>query len=275
MAAVGKVPIGYRIITAFRKAYSAQNKIGAAQNELAMLRSSILVDSKPQITGKLTMAMEQRRGASGVSDGAADLAGPLPALRCQRCGVAHCEMFICPTCKALQPVKEDLDYFAMFDFPRKFDIDLQGLSARYRRIQSVLHPDKHASVGEEEKLLAEAQSALVNKAYDTLLKPISRGVYILSLYGIHIEEAGLPNDAQFLTDVMTANEELSDCNDATSLAQLRRNNQAVADNFCKLAGQALDEGRLQEAIVLLSKLRYYISVLEKAKEKEMSIISRS
>lgn len=61
---------------------------------------------------------------------------------------------------------------------------------------------------QEEQEYADRQSTLVNKAYDALLKPVPRALYLMKLNGISLEELDVQLDEEFLLDVMDINEEI-------------------------------------------------------------------
>ncbi|RXM95433.1 Iron-sulfur cluster co-chaperone protein HscB, mitochondrial, partial [Acipenser ruthenus] len=62
----------------------------------------------------------------------------------------------------------------------------------------------------KEQELSEKQSALVNEAYRTLLGPLSRGLYMLKLQGLQLEEdTHFAMEPQFLNEIMEINESLA------------------------------------------------------------------
>ena len=76
------------------------------------------------------------------------------------------------------------NHFELFGLPVAFDIDSQQLAERYRELQRTLHPDRYASASAQEQRLAVQYSGLVNEAYSTLNRPLSRALYLLGLAGV-------------------------------------------------------------------------------------------
>ena len=98
--------------------------------------------------------------------------GPVPAA----------ESF-CPTCKAVQPPGQN-DHFARLGFARTYDLDPKLVERRYFELQRRLHPDRFATKSAKERALSQAQATSLNAAYETLMDPLARAVYLLRLAGI-------------------------------------------------------------------------------------------
>lgn len=94
----------------------------------------------------------------------------------------------------------------MLDVSNEFDLDPFALTSNFRRLQSMLHPDKFSRRSNEEKTNSLEWSSLVNKAYKTLNTPLQRGRYILKQNGILISEENTSVDPEFLMDMMDKNE---------------------------------------------------------------------
>ena len=62
---------------------------------------------------------------------------------------------------------------------------------------------------QREQEYADQQSTLVNKAYDALLKPVPRALYMLKLNGFSLEEKDIQLEGDFLIDIMEINEEIA------------------------------------------------------------------
>lgn len=101
------------------------------------------------------------------------------------------------------------NFFQLFDLPVDFAVDQDKLGDRYRVLQGELHPDRYASAPAQEQRLAVQYSALVNEAYATLRKPLSRALYLMHLAGFSDEDiAGQPVDGGFLMMQMELREKL-------------------------------------------------------------------
>lgn len=75
------------------------------------------------------------------------------------------------------------NHFDLFGLPARFRLDGAALDAAYRRLQSEVHPDRHAQGSDADRRLALQASARVNEAYRTLREPVTRAEYLLSLHG--------------------------------------------------------------------------------------------
>jgi molecular chaperone HscB len=101
------------------------------------------------------------------------------------------------------------NYFAVFDIDEQFELDLSDLSERYRKLQQVVHPDRFANAGAQERRLSMQQATLVNEAYETLKAPVRRAQYLLNLKGIELQdEKETTQDMVFLMEQMALREQL-------------------------------------------------------------------
>ncbi|XP_060574031.1 iron-sulfur cluster co-chaperone protein HscB-like [Ruditapes philippinarum] len=189
--------------------------------------------------------------------------------KCWKCGTPtdeEKELFFC-NCGVVQSVPSDLTYFKVMNCEEKFDIDIKSLASLYKNLQSRLHPDKFGQCSKEEQALAEYQSAFVNKAYNTLLKPLSRGQYLLEIHGDPIEEANSAVDPNFLMEVMEINEDISEAvgNDK-ALNQLDDINNARMEKCIENVSSAFAANDIPKAKEFLIKLKYFSNIDGKIKE---------
>lgn len=103
------------------------------------------------------------------------------------------------------------NFFELFSLPVSFDIDLKLLSAKFRDLQQVVHPDRFANSSDQEKRLSVQKAALINEAYQILKSPQRRARYILELQGVVFDEQSNPvMDPMFLMQQMELREALAD-----------------------------------------------------------------
>ncbi|GCB61425.1 hypothetical protein scyTo_0009334 [Scyliorhinus torazame] len=194
---------------------------------------------------------------------------------CWRCGAAPLEApgFFCSSCRALQPADRRRDYFQLLGLPRRFRLSAERLSRSQRRLQRVLHPDNFSRSAEAERRFSEEQSALVNEAYGTLLRPLSRGLYLLRLElpaEAQPEEAGgeLPaGDPAFLAVVLRLNEQLEEARGPEDIGRVAEEVEARLRELTELVAQAFEQGRPRETRPLLRQMRFWSSLSERVKER--------
>ncbi|XP_061115875.1 iron-sulfur cluster co-chaperone protein HscB isoform X2 [Conger conger] len=168
------------------------------------------------------------------------------------CSIQVVPVFFCPACKVIQAPDDHATYFDIMDCDKAFALDTQKLQRRYLYLQRSLHPDNFSQKTQKEQEYSETQSALVSKAYRTLLKPLSRGIYMLELGGVPVEEGtDIGADQQFLLDIMEINERLEETQSKEEV-----------DNI----GFSV-EGDVSSAKLLIGQMKYFVNIREKVKEK--------
>lgn len=117
------------------------------------------------------------------------------------------------------------NFFELFALPQNYTIDTQLLLSRYRDMQRVAHPDRHADVSPQQKRLAIQRSGLINEAYQTLTSPLLRARHLLECAGVEINMEATGGSPEFLERQMQAHErfqQLNTQNDTEGLAQMAK-----------------------------------------------------
>ncbi|XP_042661003.1 iron-sulfur cluster co-chaperone protein HscB [Tyto alba] len=200
--------------------------------------------------------------------------GSLPAPRCWSCGgslsgdagLPH----FCPGCRALQPPEPRPDLFRLMGCDRSFRVDAQQLQRRFRSLQRTVHPDRFGQRPPEEQCYSEQHSSLINKAYQTLLNPLSRGLYLLELNGVEpAQETDCDADSVFLTEIMEINEKLAEPKNQDILEEIETLIKVKQEELTKEVTAAFERGDLQEAKKLLAKMKYFANLEDKLKNKKI------
>ncbi|XP_052861777.1 iron-sulfur cluster co-chaperone protein HscB [Anopheles cruzii] len=192
------------------------------------------------------------------------------ASRCWKCNTAGSNGFFCASCGVLLDVSQD-NYFSLFQQKKGFTIDFVELTKTYRQIQSLIHPDKFGQRSAEEKTLALEWSALINKAYKTLSKPLDRGTYLLKLEGVTISEDNSSIDHSFLLQMMEFNESVED---AQSVEELQELEQEISNRTQKLNGeleQLFSVNDKEAAKLVIIRLKYLLNIESTIKEKVLRL----
>ncbi|WP_306607653.1 Fe-S protein assembly co-chaperone HscB [Azonexus sp.] len=103
------------------------------------------------------------------------------------------------------------DFFALFELPRAFRLNLSELDSRYRDVQAQVHPDRFANGTDAERRLSMQWATRANEAYLTLKKPLERAKYLLELAGHDLQaESNTAMPADFLMEQMEWREAVMD-----------------------------------------------------------------
>ena len=108
------------------------------------------------------------------------------------------------------------DYFAVFELPRKLQLDEEALRRRFYELSRTHHPDFHQLAGQDEQAASLADSALINRAYRALRDPLARVEYLVALEAGQESSASakpvVPKD--LLMEMMEVQEALEEAKDA-------------------------------------------------------------
>lgn len=114
----------------------------------------------------------------------------------------------------------------------------------------------------ESKAKAEATSAAINEAYKTLLNPLMRAQYLLSLQGVDVanDETLKAEDPELLMVVLEAHETIEDAAGYEDLEALTRENEARIDESENVLEEAFHKDDVETAKVEAVRLRYWVNI---------------
>jgi molecular chaperone HscB len=129
-----------------------------------------------------------------------------------------------------------VDYFALFEMPRKLWIEMDGLEKKFLQLSWKLHPDNFVKATERERELSLEKSSQLNDAYRTLRDPVARVEYLLGIEGMRKEgEHKQQAPPELLEEVFELNESLDELREAKAqggdLAALKSRLEGAEKNF--------------------------------------------
>lgn len=129
--------------------------------------------------------------------------------------------------------------FDLFGLPMRFALDRAALDARWKALQTEVHPDRFASEGGTAQRVAMQWAIRVNEAYRRLKDPLKRAALLCELHGVSIEaENNTAMPGAFLMQQMEWREALDDARTLDAV-------EALADDV------AAHERRLQQQLATL------------------------
>jgi molecular chaperone HscB len=169
-----------------------------------------------------------------------------------------------------------MNYFALFELPEQFDIDIDVLNQRFRALQSLTHPDRFAGASEQEKRMYMQKNAQINDAYYILSDQISRGEHLIELRDTQLPgEQETIGDTAFLMEQMELREELASANSAAAYEQLSRTISDMTADYVDRVNLLLTQNTQQanhEAGVELSKMKFMRKLAIETKESARKML---
>jgi molecular chaperone HscB len=157
------------------------------------------------------------------------------------------------------------NYFALFQLPQQFELDMAQLDNQYRKLQAEVHPDKFVNASPAERMQSMQMATLANEAYQTLKYPTSRARYLLQLQGIATdEENNTAMPADFLMAQMEWREAMDDARfgkDISALDALLKEMRTQAKALQRQVANEIESAPAQAALTV-RKLRFIDKVSE-------------
>jgi molecular chaperone HscB len=165
-----------------------------------------------------------------------------PPLVCWSCHERTLGTHFCSSCGKLLQLPQAVDYFALFEMPRKLWIEMDGLEQKFLQLSWKLHPDNFVNASERERELSLKRSSELNDAYRTLRDPVARVEYLLGIEGARKEgEHRQQAPPELLEEVFELNESLDELREARAsggdLAALKTRLESAEENFQEKLGE--------------------------------------
>ncbi len=158
-----------------------------------------------------------------------------------------------------------LNYFELFGLLPQYSIDKKALQDKMRQLQQQYHPDNAVS-DDNLNALAIKLSSYVNQAYNSLLDPLERAIYLLRLNNIQID---LIRDTkfshEFLIKQIEIRENISDAQEAQDIDMLEEIEQSLKSEYIELELQITQKFEVVDYLNIIEdikKLSFYSKLLK-------------
>ena len=173
-----------------------------------------------------------------------------PPLVCWSCHERALGTHFCSSCGKLLQLPKQIDYFELFEMPRKLWIEMVGLEQKFLQLSWKLHPDNFVNATPQEQELSLQRSSELNDAYRVLRDPVARVEYLLGLEGMRKEgEHRQQAPPELLEEVFELNESLDELRAAragsSDLAALKSRLESAQRIFQERLGEV--DAQLQAA----------------------------
>ena len=148
--------------------------------------------------------------------------------------------------------------FELLGLTPAFAIDEAQLVARWKALQSQVHPDKFVASTAAEKRVAMQWSVRINEAYQRLKNPLKRAAYLCELFGAPVRaEDNTAMPTSFLMQQMEWREALEDATTLDHLDDLESEVASVKRGMLQKCEQLLvSEAGAHEAVQTVRSLMF-------------------
>lgn len=166
-----------------------------------------------------------------------------------------------------------MNHFELFGLSSQFELDGSSLSSQFRELQRRFHPDKFATASEQDRLLAVQKAAQINDAYQTLIDPVRRAEYLLSLNGVELrDEQQTMQDPEFLMQQMELREELEEIADSDEpdvlLFDFEQGVEKLHKAMLAELKEQLNGEQWQDAAISVRKLKFLVKLKQEIERIE-------
>ncbi len=173
------------------------------------------------------------------------------------------------------------DYFALFGLPVSYAVARDDLDRRYRELQRLVHPDRFASAGDQERRIAMQQATQINEAYRVLKDDLARGRYLLELRGHQFDdERNTHQDPGFLMEQIELREALAEVRESqdpyaalgTIMEQIDNRLTALAGELGAALGDAQPRDEVSPAaLTAIQRMQFFRKLAHEAEALEADL----
>ena len=169
------------------------------------------------------------------------------------------------------------NYFTLFGLPVSYAVDRATLDQRYRELQRLVHPDRFASAGDQERRIAMQQATRINEGYRVLKDALARGRYLLELRGHQFDdERNTHQDPAFLMEQIELREALADARDsqdpfAALGAIVERISVRLESLDTELGAALTQDGIPAPALTAIQRMQFFRKLAHEAEELEADL----
>jgi molecular chaperone HscB len=191
---------------------------------------------------------------------------------CWSCGATvPAEAPFCPACQAVQPPGQ-ADHFVRLGLEKGYDLDPKEVEKRYFALQRRLHPDRFVTRPPRERTLSLAQATSLNAAYETLMDPLRRAVYLLRLSGIETGGDGrTTDDPALLMEAMEMREALAEAGTIQAVDAVVARARADAESCRHDLSRAFAAPDLKMATRDTLRLTYLTKLIDEARSRRLNV----
>ncbi len=161
------------------------------------------------------------------------------------------------------------NYFDLFGLPQSYVINEISLRSTHHALLQEVHPDRFVSHAPQEQRIATQYTVFINTAFDTLLSPVKRAIYLLNELGVEINfEYHTIKDISFLVEQMSFREQLESAKQDRQ--QLEKLKQSAKKQYRDIIHQlenvfsSFSEEKKETAIHLVLRLKFFERLLNSA-----------
>jgi molecular chaperone HscB len=150
------------------------------------------------------------------------------------------------------------DYFTLFGLKPAYTQDKMLIKTRLYQLQQKVHPDNFVNATQAEKCIAQAYSASINDAYQVLLSPLKRAIYLLKLHGVDTEaETDTSMPMEFLSHQLELRERMDEGDNQAVKAEVEAALLAAENQLTALLDNNISEKALESARQVIRKMYFY------------------
>lgn len=169
------------------------------------------------------------------------------------------------------------DYFALFGLYPSYQQNIAQIKRNYHQLQQKIHPDNFVNATAQEKHLAVEYAALVNEAYQTLMDPLKRAIYLLKLHGIDVQsetDTHMPLD--FLAEQMVLREEIEMLSPQRPQDEILKIKDVIENKLTECEEMfrvlfAQDPPQLLEARLWVRKMQFYLRLQQEIAQLQATV----